>query len=138
MPAWADWNCDHHTLVVHGLTSPSWALGEQITAAGACGLLFPSTRHAGTNLVIYVDEMKEADFVRSYDPRRLPQEPGLLAQASIALGVLQALDGPESQLKSSFLHRLTETARLDTTYPTVADFSRMSNSDPRPGQSRSG
>ncbi len=56
-PLWEDWNCNWRNLqLLHGITPPSWEVGDLVIAADIPAILFPSTRHVGgTNLVIFTD-----------------------------------------------------------------------------------
>lgn len=74
-PAWEDWECDWRELVLEGIEPPSWLLGEEALAAGAKGILFPSTLHAGgTNLVVFTNSLDDGDQLEVYDPKeQLPK-----------------------------------------------------------------
>jgi RES domain-containing protein len=66
---WGDFFCDWRKLWFNErIEPPSWVLGDEAVAAGAKGILFPSTRLAGgTNLVLYNDNLVPGDVV-PYDP----------------------------------------------------------------------
>ncbi len=66
---WDDFACDWRKLWFNDrIEPPSWVLGDEVVAAGAKGLLFPSTRHpGGTNLVLYNSSLGAGDVV-PYDP----------------------------------------------------------------------
>jgi len=66
---WEDFSCDWRKLWFSDkIQPPSWVLGDEVVAAGAKGLLFPSTRRpGGTNLVLYNDNLGPGDVV-AYDP----------------------------------------------------------------------
>ena len=74
-PEWVDWDCAWKKVArIDKKTPASWKLGDAVIAAGNCGLMFPSTRHAGgVNLVIYPHNLATGDTVRVHDPDgRLP------------------------------------------------------------------
>jgi RES domain-containing protein len=68
-PLWADFMCDWRKLWFNDhIEPPSWVLGDEVFAADAKGVLFPSTRRtAGTNLVLYTDNLAVGEVV-PYDP----------------------------------------------------------------------
>ena len=69
-PAWADWDCDWRWIArVDHDVPPSWRLGDEAIRSGAAGLLFPSTHHAGgTNLVVFLANLTDADRLAVHDP----------------------------------------------------------------------
>lgn len=58
-PLWEDWNCTWRNLhLLHGITPPSWDIGDGLLEQRIPGLLFPSTRHVGgVNLVVFTDPL---------------------------------------------------------------------------------
>lgn len=68
--AWEDWGCDWRELaIVAGTEPPSWNLGDEVIAAVAQGILFPSLKHPrGLNLVVFTATLTSADILTAYDP----------------------------------------------------------------------
>jgi len=69
-PLWEDFYCDWRSIWFNErIEPPSWVLGDAVIAAGAKGILFRSRlSHAGTNLVLYVDELDAGDTLDVHDP----------------------------------------------------------------------
>jgi RES domain-containing protein len=67
---WAEWSCPWKQIaMIERRDPPSWALADTVRAAGAAGLLFPSTQDlGGTNLVIYLDLLAPDDKIEVHDP----------------------------------------------------------------------
>ena len=55
---------------------PTWVLGDMVLAQGHAGILFPSQANdGGTNVVVYVDRLKDGNSVVVNDPDgRLPRD----------------------------------------------------------------
>jgi RES domain-containing protein len=55
---------------------PSWVLADMVLAQGHTGILFPSLVHeGGTNVVVYLDQLKDGNSVAVNDPDgRLPRD----------------------------------------------------------------
>jgi RES domain-containing protein len=74
---WRKWDCEWKRLAfMEGIDPPTWSMADKVIKAGASGLLFPSTKHAGgTNLVVFVENMVDPnDSVQVHDPQgRLPR-----------------------------------------------------------------
>jgi RES domain-containing protein len=68
-PLWHDFYCDWRALHFDkDVEPPSWVLGDIALAAGAKGILFPSVLVAGTNLVLYTEQLDANDRLTVYDP----------------------------------------------------------------------
>lgn len=68
-PLWQEWSCAwRHMALLEQIEPPSWVLADEVLAAGFAGLLFPSTRGSGTNLVLYPDQLGTDDHVAVHDP----------------------------------------------------------------------
>jgi RES domain-containing protein len=69
-PLWEEFFCDWRQLWFNEhIEPPSWVLGDEAIAAGAKGILFPSTMAApGVNLVLYVDRFDADDVIEVFDP----------------------------------------------------------------------
>jgi RES domain-containing protein len=69
-PLWEEFFCDWRQLWFNErIEPPSWVLGDEAIAAGAKGILFPSTIAApGVNLVLYVDRFDADDVIEVFDP----------------------------------------------------------------------
>lgn len=71
-PIWEDWNCNWRNLqFLHGITPPSWDIGDLVVSEGIPGILFPSTRNTGgINLVVFTELLDGSDqrSVRVHDP----------------------------------------------------------------------
>lgn len=67
---WEDFHCDWRQLWFdQRVEPPSWVIGDEVIAAGAAGILFPSRVAAGgTNLVVYLDSLAPTDTVAVFDP----------------------------------------------------------------------
>ena len=77
-PAWADFWCEWRDLwFIHQVEPPSWLLADLALDAGCSGILYPSAvQPGGVNLVIYVQQLAEADILRVHDPDGdLPSDP---------------------------------------------------------------
>ena len=75
-PLWEQFLEDWRQLWFNQRTEPpSWVLGDQVRAAGRCGILFPSQVAAGgINLVLYPDRLCPEDHLNAYDPgQQLPK-----------------------------------------------------------------
>jgi hypothetical protein len=68
-------------------------LGDEAIAAGAKGILFPSTIAApGVNLVLYVDRFYADDAIEVFDPSGgVTQKPGLVAVTRLNKGNCDSL-----------------------------------------------
>ena len=75
-PLWQELTCDWRRLAFYKETEPpSWVLADQVLSAGGRGVLFPSQRAAGVNLVVFPDALTPADQLSVYDPaQRLPRD----------------------------------------------------------------
>jgi len=76
-PIWADYACNWRRLAFDERSEPpSWVLGDLALDAGAAGILFPSSVHAGgTNLVVFNSSQLPARMLRVHDPdKRLPDD----------------------------------------------------------------
>ncbi|AOK56544.1 RES protein [Burkholderia stagnalis] len=69
-PLWESFFCDwRRDWFNERIEPPSWVLGDEAIAAGAKGILFPSTQASGgTNLVLFVDQLAEPDRLEVIDP----------------------------------------------------------------------
>ena len=69
-PIWADYACNWRRLAFDERSEPpSWVLGDIALDAGAAGILFPSSAHAGgTNLVLFNSSQLPARMLRVHDP----------------------------------------------------------------------
>ena len=74
---WHDWREDwrHLKFDLH-IEPPTWVLGDMVLAQGHAGILFPSQANdGGTNVVVYVDRLKDGNSVVVNDPDgRLPRD----------------------------------------------------------------
>ena len=76
-PIWADYACNWRRLAFDERSEPpSWVLGDLALDAGAAGILFPSSVHAGgTNLVLFNSSQLPARMLRVHDPdKHLPDD----------------------------------------------------------------
>jgi RES domain-containing protein len=75
-PLWQEWSCEWRRLSVRDkIEPPSWVLGDEVVQAGCIGLLFPSMRSQGFNLVIYPDQLGTSDELVVHDPNAaLPRD----------------------------------------------------------------
>lgn len=75
-PLWQDLNCNWRGLIMlDGVDPPSWSLSDMVLAAGHCGVLFPSTRSNGVNLVVYTDALGPKESLVVHDPNNaLPKD----------------------------------------------------------------
>ena len=68
-PLWQELSCNWRRLALLEETEPpSWLLGDDVLRAGHSGVLFPSERSQGVNLVIYPDALGPQDQLTVYDP----------------------------------------------------------------------
>lgn len=75
---WQELNCNWRGIAfLEGREPPSWVLGDQALEAGACGVLYPSSRYGGgLNLVVYTDAINPniGERIAVHDPgRKLPR-----------------------------------------------------------------
>lgn len=70
---WEDFYCDWRNLWFDKrIEPPSWVLGDMAIAAGAKGILFSSRLSVGgVNLVVYTDQLTNADILTPFDPTAL-------------------------------------------------------------------
>jgi RES domain-containing protein len=67
---WQDFYCDWRRMIFNEDCEPlSWAIGDQVLAAGAKGILFRSIITSGTNLVLFNDALAIDDELTAHDPR---------------------------------------------------------------------
>ncbi len=74
---WHDWREDwRHLKFERHIEPPTWVLADMVLAHGHTGILFPSqTREGGTNVVVYVEQLKNGNSVQVNDPDgRLPHD----------------------------------------------------------------
>ena len=74
---WHDWREDWRRLKLEQhIEPPTWVLANLVLAQGYTGILFPSqARDGGTNVVVYVDQIKDGNTVAVNDPDgRLPRD----------------------------------------------------------------
>ncbi|GHU04814.1 hypothetical protein FACS1894158_05910 [Betaproteobacteria bacterium] len=67
---WHDWREDwrHLKFDLH-IEPPTWVLADMVLAHGYTGILFPSqVNDGGTNVVVYVDQLKNGNTVEINDP----------------------------------------------------------------------
>jgi len=100
---WHDWREDRrHLQFERHLEPPTWVLGDMVLAQGHTGILFPSQANdGGTNVVVYVDRLKEGNSVEVNDPDgRLPPRPvqldALTSGRGFARLLVPARNGPDS------------------------------------------
>ncbi len=69
-PLWEDFHCDWRDLWFNQrIEPPSWVIGDEVIAAGARGILFPSRISAGgANLVLYPETFQVTDSLTVFDP----------------------------------------------------------------------
>ncbi len=75
-PIWEDFYCDWRELWFNQrVEPPSWVVGDAVIAAGAKGILFPSSlAKGGTNLVLFTQMLTAPDVLEVFDPgKALPQ-----------------------------------------------------------------
>lgn len=74
---WHDWREDWRQLKfdLH-IEPPTWVLSDMVLGHGHVGILFPSQANdGGTNVVVYVDQLKDGNSVEVNDPdARLPRD----------------------------------------------------------------
>ncbi len=75
-PLWQELYCNWRRLAfLEGTEPPSWVLADEVLAANQVGILFPSRRSDGVNLVIYMDALGGEDQVLVHDPdSNLPRD----------------------------------------------------------------
>ncbi len=68
--------CDWRQLAFYErIDPPSWDIADLVRAEGHRGVLFPSTRGSGTNLVVYPELLTPDDHLAVHDPEgRLPRD----------------------------------------------------------------
>jgi RES domain-containing protein len=76
-PLWQDLGCNWRGMAfLDRIEPPTWVLADQVLAAGACGVLYPTQRADahGLNLVVYLDALTSTDRIAVHDPDdRLPR-----------------------------------------------------------------
>ncbi|MDC8013645.1 RES family NAD+ phosphorylase [Tahibacter soli] len=69
-PLWQDIDCNWRSLAfLEEIDPPTWDLCDQVLAAGHSGILFPSQKSEGVNLVLYLDALRPDDRIEVIDPR---------------------------------------------------------------------
>ena len=74
---WHDWREDWRYLKLElHIEPPTWVLSDMVRAQGHAGILFPSQAClGGTNVVVYLDQLKNGNAVQVNDPDgRLPRD----------------------------------------------------------------
>lgn len=73
---WEDFFCDWRECWFNRhVEPPSWVIGDEIVAAGAKGVLYPSaSKSGGFNLAIYTATLSASDQVAAYDPSHSLQQ----------------------------------------------------------------
>jgi RES domain-containing protein len=73
---WQELGCNWRGLaMLDGIDPPSWDLGDRVLEAGHCGILYPSQRATGTNLVVYTDALRPPNVLEVFDPgETLPRD----------------------------------------------------------------
>ncbi|MCA0241257.1 MAG: RES family NAD+ phosphorylase [Proteobacteria bacterium] len=74
---WHDWREDwRHLQLERHIEPPTWVLADMVLAQGHTGILFPSqAQPGGTNVVVYLDQLKDGNEVQVNDPEgRLPRD----------------------------------------------------------------
>jgi RES domain-containing protein len=87
-PLWAEYTCNWRQMAFDlGVEPPSWVLADLALDAGAAGILFPSTVHAGgINLVLFNSSALPAEALAVYDPQRqLPRDAKSWADPTVAI-----------------------------------------------------
>lgn len=69
-PIWEDFFCDWRELWFNQrIEPPSWVIGDEVLAAGAKGILFPShLAQGGVNFALFTDALVAADALVVFDP----------------------------------------------------------------------
>lgn len=68
-PLWEDFHGDWRELWFNQhIEPPSWVIGDEVIAAGAKGILFPSRLSGGSNLVLYPETFLATDSLTVFDP----------------------------------------------------------------------
>lgn len=68
-PIWQEVGCEWQKIAfLEQAEPPSWVISDLVLAAGASGILYPSVRTEGTNLVVYVDQLSQGDRIDHHDP----------------------------------------------------------------------
>lgn len=71
-PLWQEIDCNWREIsMIDGREPASWVIGDLVLAAGHSGILFPSQRGAGSNLVVYTDVLQQDDHLAVHDPKNL-------------------------------------------------------------------
>lgn len=75
-PLWQELNCNwRNDAFLQGAEPPSWVIADEVQTSGATGVLFPSTKGKGVNLVIYTDALSPEDRISVLDPTQaLPRD----------------------------------------------------------------
>ncbi len=75
-PLWQELYCNWRGESMYDGREPaSWVLSDWIQDAGGVGVLYPSFRAEGVNLVVYTDSLASGDRLDVFDPDgRLPQD----------------------------------------------------------------
>lgn len=73
---WQELNCNwRNDAFLQGAEPPSWVISDEVHEARAKGILFPSTKSKGVNLVVYTDTLEQGDHVSAHDPNEaLPRD----------------------------------------------------------------
>lgn len=75
-PLWQEWSCEWRRMILlEGVEPPSWVLADEVLQAGFAGIVFPSLRIRGLNLVVYPDQLGTDDVLAVHDPEEtLPRD----------------------------------------------------------------
>lgn len=75
-PLWQEWSCEWRRMsLVEKIEPPSWVLADEVMQAGFAGIVFPSLRGSGVNLVVFPDQLGAGDTLAIHDPRSaLPRD----------------------------------------------------------------
>lgn len=66
---WQEWSCEWRRMIlVEGIEPPSWVLADEVLQAGFAGIVFPSLRAGGLNLVVFPDQLGPDDALAVHDP----------------------------------------------------------------------
>ena len=73
---WQEWSCEWRRMIlVEGIEPPSWVLADEVLQAGFAGIVFPSLRIHGLNLVVFPDQLCADDMLEVHDPAEaLPRD----------------------------------------------------------------
>lgn len=76
LPLWQDLTGNwRREALLEGIEPASWNIGDLVIEAGHAGILFPSVRGRGINLVVYTDQLAPGDHLAVHDPGgRLPRD----------------------------------------------------------------